>query len=214
MSSVAVFPSRLLRPVRERLLTVPQLGAVRHRLLEPITGHVLEPGIGRGHNLTYYPDSITSLTGVDIRGGDLAYARERSRLTRFPVDLRPLDDAATLPMKDATFDCVVCTFALSFMPGAGAMLAEIVRVLRPGGRFFFAEPVLSVEKPVAQRQTRWAPAVRRLFGGLDVTRDITFISGVADFELTRLQQFYVERLPKIVGHIAEGVAVKKDADAL
>ena len=162
LSGAAVLPMRLLRPVRERLLAAPQLGEVRHRLLEPITGHVLEAGIGRGHNLTYYPDTITSLTGVDRSGDDLLHARERSRLARFPVDLRPLGGDAVLPMKNATFDCVVCTFALAFMSDedAAVMLAEMVRVLRPGGRFFFAEPVLSDDKPVAQRQLRWSAAVR------------------------------------------------------
>ena len=59
------------------------------------------------------------------------------------------------------------------------------------------------------------PAVRRLFGGLDVTRDVTLISSVPEFELTRLQQFYVQRLPKIInpGYVAEMVYTGGDVTA-
>ncbi|MBE1493394.1 ubiquinone/menaquinone biosynthesis C-methylase UbiE [Amycolatopsis lexingtonensis] len=102
-------------------------------------GDVLEVAVGTGLNLPSYPAGVR-LTGLDLSEGmlDVARAREPAR----PVTLRQ-GDAQALPFEDASFDTVVCTFGLCAIPDPAAAVAEMARVLRPGGRLILADHVVS-----------------------------------------------------------------------
>jgi ubiquinone/menaquinone biosynthesis C-methylase UbiE len=116
------------------------------------TGDVLEVAIGTGRNLPYYPDGIR-LTGIDFSPEMLGVARREAERLGRQVDLR-LGDAQALDLPDASFDTVVCTLVLCGIPDDRRAVAEMKRVLRPGGRLLLLDHVAG--------EPRWIRAVQWL----------------------------------------------------
>jgi ubiquinone/menaquinone biosynthesis C-methylase UbiE len=102
-------------------------------------GRVLEVAVGTGLNLAHYPDEV-QLTGVEWSPAMLDIARHRAGQLGRTVDLRH-GDAQALEFRDASFDTVVCTFSLCAIPDDRKAVAEMARVLRPGGLLVLADHV-------------------------------------------------------------------------
>ncbi len=113
----------------------------REWVVHRATGDTVEIAIGTGLNLPYYHPDVR-LTGVDLSPAMLAVAVERAAQQGRTL-LAAVGDAARLPFADASFDSLVCTFALCEVPDVGATLDEFVRVLRPGGRLLLADHVVA-----------------------------------------------------------------------
>lgn len=109
-------------------------------------GEVLEIAIGSGRNLRHYPEEV-KLTGIELSPAMLETARRTARDLGRDVDLY-VGDAQALELPDASFDTVVCTLALCTIPDDRAAIAEIMRVLRPGGRLLLLEHVRSSVRPI------------------------------------------------------------------
>lgn len=103
------------------------------------TGRTLEVAVGTGLNLAYYPPGV-DLTGIDVSPRMLDIARKRAADLGMSVDLRE-GTAQALDFPDNSFDTVVCTLALCSIPDDKAAIAEMIRVLRPGGRLVLADHV-------------------------------------------------------------------------
>jgi ubiquinone/menaquinone biosynthesis C-methylase UbiE len=131
-------------------------------------GEVLEIAVGTGRNLPHYPDGVR-LTGIEFVPAMLEVARRRAVELGRPVELR-LGDAQALEFEDATFDTVVCTLSLCTIPDDRAAVAEVRRVLRPGGRFVLLEHVRSPVRAVRGVQRLLAPAFVR-FGADHLLRE-------------------------------------------
>lgn len=116
-------------------------GDTRQWICEQATGQVLEVAIGTGLNLPLYPARIT-LTGIDWSEAMLEQARRRAEQLGRTVDLR-VGDAHHLDFADATFDTAVATFSLCAIPDHEQALAEMIRVLRPGGALLLADHITS-----------------------------------------------------------------------
>lgn len=125
-------------------------------------GEVLEVAIGTGLNLDHYPAEVV-LDGVDLSPEMLAHARERARRLGRTVRLQE-GDAQRLDFPDASFDTVVSTFSLCAIPDDRQAVAELVRVLRPGGTLLLADHVVSTAWPVRVLQ-RLLEVVTVRFGG-------------------------------------------------
>src|SRR5512132_2716010 len=108
------------------------------------TGDVLEVAIGTGRNLPFYPGGIR-LTGTDFSPAMLELARRQADQLGRRVDLR-LGDAQALELPDASFDTVVCTLSLCSIPDDRRAIAEMKRVLRPGGRLLLLDHVRASSK--------------------------------------------------------------------
>lgn len=104
-------------------------------------GQVLEIAIGTGRNLPFYPADV-EITGIEISPVMLEIARQRAQSLGRRVELIA-GDAQVLPFLDQRFDTVVCTIALCSIPDERQAIAEVWRVLRPGGRFVALEHVRS-----------------------------------------------------------------------
>jgi ubiquinone/menaquinone biosynthesis C-methylase UbiE len=115
------------------------------------TGQVLEVAIGTGRNLPYYPQGIR-LTGIEFSPQMLQLARRQADRLGLQVDLR-LGDAQALQLPDASFDTVVCTFSLCAIPDERQAVAEMRRVLRPGGRLLLLDHVAGTSRRV--RAVQW-----------------------------------------------------------
>jgi ubiquinone/menaquinone biosynthesis C-methylase UbiE len=111
----------------------------RQWVCDQATGDVLEVAIGTGRNLPYYPQGIR-LTGIEFSPAMLELARRQADQLGRDVDLR-LGDAQALDLPDASFDTVVCTLSLCAIPDERHAVAEMRRVLRPGGRLLLLDHV-------------------------------------------------------------------------
>jgi ubiquinone/menaquinone biosynthesis C-methylase UbiE len=123
-------------------------------------GDVLEIGVGTGRNLPHYPTDI-HLVGIDVSPAMLAIARERASGLRLDVDLRE-GDAQLLEFPDAHFDTVVCTLMLCSVADDRRAIAQMARVLKPGGRAVIVEHVRSPLWPVRMLERMLEPLMVRL----------------------------------------------------
>ena len=118
-----------------------RLGERRHELLAGLRGDVLEIGAGTGANFAHYPAGVR-VTAVEPDAYMLKRARKRLALTpaAAAIEVRQAP-AERLPFDDASFDTVVSTLVLCTVTDVPAALAEIRRVLRPGGELLLLEHV-------------------------------------------------------------------------
>jgi ubiquinone/menaquinone biosynthesis C-methylase UbiE len=121
---------------------------------------VLEVGVGTGRNLPFYPPEV-HLTGIELSPAMLVRARARADQLDRPADLRQ-GDAQRLPFRDASFDSVIATLTLCSIPDDVAAVAEMARVLRPGGRLVLLDHVASPVRAVRRTQRLLQPAFLRL----------------------------------------------------
>ncbi|MFF4602654.1 class I SAM-dependent methyltransferase [Streptomyces sp. NPDC001339] len=125
-------------------------GESRTWVCSQASGDVLEVAVGTGLNLPLYPPGVR-LTGIEWSPEMLAVARRRADELGRPADLRE-GDAQALPFPDASFDTVVCTLALCAIPDDQRAIAEMNRVLKPGGRLLLLDHVPSSVWPVRALQ--------------------------------------------------------------
>lgn len=177
---------------------LPPVAAQRRKLIPRAAGRVLEIGIGTGLNLRFYDKGrIESLVGIDPAEQMHALARRRSSAAGLVVELRQLS-AERLPMPSGSFDCVVCTYTLCSVPDPSAALAEMRRVLRPGGRLLFLEHGLAPEASVTRWQFRLEPLWSRIAGGCHLTRDVPRLLRDAGFKAS-VDAAYISR-PKTLAY--------------
>jgi ubiquinone/menaquinone biosynthesis C-methylase UbiE len=164
------------------------------------SGQVLEVAIGTGLNLEHYPDDAR-LTGVDFSPAMLEQARERARQLGRDVDLQE-GDAQALAFPDNSFDTVVCTFSLCAIPDERQAVAEMRRVLRPGGLLLLADHVVGSAWPT--RAVQWLLELVTIpLGGEHFRR--------RPLEQVRAQGFQVERQERFKLGIVERLAARKPA---
>lgn len=159
-----------------------------------VQGRVLEIAVGTGRNLPHHRSDIT-LTGIELSPEMLKIAQHRAKQLGREADLR-LGDAQALDFADASFDSVLCTFALCTIPDDRAAVAEVYRVLRPGGRFSLVEHVRSPIRTVRTVQRAIEPLSVR-FTADHLTREPLDHLRPAGFEIEDQQRSkwgIVERL--------------------
>lgn len=178
----------------------------RARTTAGLEGEVLEIGFGSGLNIPYYPAGIKRVRAVDPATVGRKLAAKRAASCAVPIEYIG-SDAETLPVGDASVDHVLSTWTLCTIPDPSRALAEIRRVLRPGGAFHFVEHGLAPDPKVARLQHRLTPLQRRAFGGCHLDRPIEQLVTAAGLELTRLDNYYMKG-PRAQGYIFEGVAVR------
>ena len=176
--SETVFPWLL-----DRALSHPNIMARRQALVGGAEGDVLEIGFGSGATLPFYdPARVTSLTVVEPSEG--MNRRAAARLTSSPVPVHSVPGAGErLPFADARFDTLVCCLTLCSVQDVGQVLAEVRRVLKPGGRFLFLEHVLS-DDPERQRWQHRLNPIQRVVGvGCNLNRPSAELVRAAGFRL-------------------------------
>jgi ubiquinone/menaquinone biosynthesis C-methylase UbiE len=177
---------------------LPVVAAQRRKVIPQAAGRVLEIGIGTGRNIPFYDtQKITALVGIDPAEEMHRLARRRSERAGLPVELHPLA-AERLPLASESFDCVVCTYTLCSVPDPAAALAEMRRVLRPGGKLLFAEHGLAPDAAVVRWQHRIEPYWSRIAGGCHLTRDVPLLLRHAGFR-AKVETAYVAR-PKALNY--------------
>jgi ubiquinone/menaquinone biosynthesis C-methylase UbiE len=182
------YSERIFPWLLDRSLGHPRIEARRAALVGQAQGEVLEIGFGSGATLPFYdPAKVSQLTVVEPSEG--MNRRAAARLAASPVPVRSVPGAGErLPFADASFDTVITCLTLCSVDDVPQVLAEIRRVLRPGGRFLFLEHVLS-ENPGRQRwQHRLTPLQRVIGVGCNLDRDTATLVRTAGFELPPVAQ--------------------------
>lgn len=183
------------------------LADLRAELLAPLTGHVLEIGAGTGANLEHYPPGVTRLTCCEPVPEMRRRLEDRVQAappTAVELDVRAAP-AEQPPAGDASVDHVVSTLVLCTVTDLAAAVAEIRRVLRPGGTLVMVEHVVS-PGPVARRvQHALTPAWKVVARGCHLDRDTVGALASAGFDLREVQPI---RLPGVdrTGTVVAGSA--------
>lgn len=188
----------------------PRIVPYRAPTLAPASGRILEIGFGTGANLAHYDPSIRALeivepdTALHIRAARRIAASDRH------VRVHQLS-AETLPFDADSFDTVVSTFTLCSIPAVETALAEVRRVLRPGGQFLFLEHGLSPDPAVALWQRRLTPLQKRIGGGCHLDRPVRTLLTAASLTVdsATVREHYVRGLPRVVGWFTRGIARKE-----
>jgi SAM-dependent methyltransferase len=181
---------------------------LRRRVCEGLVGEVVEIGFGTGHNVPFYPASVTGVTAVEPSDLGWKLAGDRVKGAQVPVQRVGLD-GQSLPFEDSSFDAALSTWTLCTIPDARAALRELRRVLRPGGTLHFLEHGLAPaqDENVRGWQRRLEPINKRIFGGCHLTRPTAAILTNAGFSITNIDVFYEKGAPKPMGADSLGTAV-------
>jgi ubiquinone/menaquinone biosynthesis C-methylase UbiE len=199
--------SRILFPrLMDLAMSGENLAHYRRSLLQNVSGDILEIGLGTGLNLAHYPDSVQRITSVDVNPGMTAIAQRRAQAAGITIVSHVLS-GEQLPMPDHSFDSVVSTWTLCSIPNVARAIAEIHRVLKPGGQFFFIEHGLSNIPSVQVWQHRLTPIQRIIGDGCHLDRDIAQIVS-QQFAQVNLESFAEPSLPAVGGYFYQGIAVR------
>jgi SAM-dependent methyltransferase len=153
----------------------------RYDLLNGVHGRVLELGARRGPNFAFYHHDarvvVTDAYASMIQGAHDAYPRFRQGMAI------SLADAQRLPFADHSFDAVVATLVFCSIPDPVRALAEVARVLRPGGRFYSIDHVRSEQPILGALMDLAAPLWKRVTFGCNLNRRTEEILRASGFEI-------------------------------
>ncbi|AWN42511.1 class I SAM-dependent methyltransferase [Methylobacterium durans] len=191
----------------DRAMANEELVPYRRRVAGAAAGRVLEVGLGSGLNLPFYGPEVNHLMALEPSRPLLALAERRSAAGRLPVAF-VAGSALAIPLAGGSVDTVVTTWTLCSMPDATAALAEMRRVLRPGGTLLFAEHGRAPDRWVARWQDWLTPAWKPLAGGCHLNRPIADLIQGAGFGLIDLRTGYA-RGPRPFTFMFEGRAAPR-----
>lgn len=177
----------------------------RAALIAGASGRTLEIGAGTGLNLEHYPSAVEELVASEPFGPMATQYRERATAGDREVDVIEAP-AERLPLPDRSFDTVVCTLVLCTVDDPEAAVAEVARVLRPGGTFLYLEHVRSPDPGLA----RWQDRLHRpwwVFGhGCNCNRDTVATIADSALEPGPVERDQMPKSPPIVRPLAIGSA--------
>ncbi|MFF8972670.1 class I SAM-dependent methyltransferase [Streptomyces sp. NPDC014995] len=174
------------------------MAGLRGRLLAGLSGRVVEIGAGNGLNFAHYPGTVSEVVAIEPERVMRGLARDAALRAEVPVDVVP-GAAEALPVKSEAFDAAVCSLVLCSVRDVPRALAELRRVLRPGGELRFLEhgvgggPAMAFTQRALDR-TVWP----HLAGGCHLSRDPVGALRDAGFELGPYRRLVLpERGPRL-----------------
>jgi SAM-dependent methyltransferase len=167
------------------------VGELRRELLDGLSGRIVEVGAGNGLNFAYYPAAVSEVVAIEPERLLRRLAVEEGLRAGVPVDVVP-GTAEALPVKSEAFDGAVASLVLCSVRDVRRSLAELRRVLKPGGELRFLEHGRAQGRVLAAVQqgvdaTVWP----RLFGGCHTARDPLAEMEAAGFEIVSYRRLMI-----------------------
>jgi SAM-dependent methyltransferase len=204
---MAIWTDQVLPRVFNVCMNGKPLREVRARVCADLSGDVLEIGAGSGLNAPYYPAAVTGVWTVEPSEVARKLAAKRNSKTEVAIHFGGLD-GQQLDLPDQRFDMVLSTWAMCTIPDLDKAFSELLRVLKPGGAYYFVEHGLSPDEKVRHFQERWEPLHSRIAGGCKVTRKFPEEIERAGFTIKDANHSYLKAGPKYGSYICEGWALK------
>jgi ubiquinone/menaquinone biosynthesis C-methylase UbiE len=184
-----------------------QFGAHKAAALGAMSGTVVELGPGTGVNLRYYAPGVQV---IGIEPNPMMHGRLRSKAAEADISLEiRMMRGESLDVDDAAVDGVVGTLVLCGVDDPRLVLAEVQRVLRPGGTYFFLEHVAAPDgtrtrsvQRVVKRPHRW------LFNGCEIDRSTEDLITSAGFSQIQVERIDIGARGGHVRHFIAGTAVR------
>jgi SAM-dependent methyltransferase len=202
-----IYEDHVLPRMVEVICGAREMTRWRAATVEGLAGTVVEIGFGSGLNVPVYPAEVELVKAVEPAALARRMAARRIAVSPVPIEHIGLRGESR-PLEDDSCDAALCTFTLCTIPDVEQALAELRRVLRPGGRFHFLEHGLSPDAGVVRWQRRLEPWQRRLAGGCHLTREPVALVAAAGFEVERVEHGYA-RGPKPWSWFTTAVAVAR-----
>lgn len=196
----------------DAVLGTAEVRRLREETMSGLRGEVVEVGFGSGLNAALYPPGVRRVMALEPSAVATRLAAKRIDAATAPIELVGLD-AQQLPLESSSVDAAVSTFTLCTIPDARRALAELHRVLRPGGTFHFLEHGLSPVAAVARWQRRLDPLQQRMAAGCHLDRPIDRLVEEAGFSMGALRNDELPgpRILRPFGYLYLGVATKSAA---
>jgi ubiquinone/menaquinone biosynthesis C-methylase UbiE len=177
----------------------------RGSLLGMANGRVLELGAGTGLNLPHYTEAVEELVLTEPAAPMLSKLRRRARRNGRNCTVVP-SGAESLPFEDDSFDTVVSTLVLCTVDDPRRVIAEINRVLRPGGRLLFLEHVRADSKRMARWQDRLHRPWHAFAAGCNANRPTVELLNDSELQVGEVERDRWAWMPVFVQPLAIGVA--------
>jgi len=171
----------------------------RGRALVGLAGREIEVGAGNGLNFPHYPGTVTEVVAVEPENNLRALAEHAAATASVPVTVIAGHGDA-LRFDDASFDAAVVSLVLCSVPEPDHFLAEVQRVLKPGGQLRFFEHVRSSSPLIGVFQDVITPVWGAIGGGCHLNRDSRAAIEAAGFEIDELDRFGYAPLKFVPAH--------------
>lgn len=203
---MGLYVEHVLPRLMARSMETEMLAPLRRRVCAGLSGDVIELGFGSGANVAHYPAAVERVWAVEPSETALRLAAERIEASPARIERGDLD-GQRLGAPDAAFDHALSTLTLCTVPDAAAALAELRRVLKPGGTLHFLEHGLADDESVRRWQRRLDPVHRRVAGGCRLPRAIRPLLEESGFRVAAVDSFYLPSVPRVYGYMTVGLAV-------
>jgi ubiquinone/menaquinone biosynthesis C-methylase UbiE len=197
---MGMYRSRVLPHLMNAAMRSDENDEIRSRVCANLEGTVVEIGFGSGLNVPHYPADVQTVHAVEPLERSIALASQRIDASHVDIQHAGLD-GERLELPSACADAVLSTWTLCSIPDVDAALAEIRRVLKPGGALHFVEHGISPDPKVARNQGRVEPITKPFLGGCHLTRDIPDLLAGAGFVIDSMTTYQHPKEPKIFGSL-------------
>lgn len=175
----------------------PPIAKQREKVVPLAEGRILEVGMGSGLNLPFYdPSRVEKVWGLEPSEGMRRKAAPRVEQAPFEVEWLGLP-GEEIPLDDDSADTVLLTYTLCTIPDFRTALAQMRRVLKPGGRLLFSEHGAAPDPGTRKWQDRVNPLWKKIAGGCNLNRDIPGALEEAGFRVEQVETMYLPNTPRI-----------------
>jgi len=163
----------------------------RQKIVPSAAGTILEVGMGSGLNMPFYEkDKVDIIYGLEPNIKARKMAKNASKKANLNVEMIGLD-GQDIPLDKNSVDTIVLTYTLCTIPDAKRAMAEMRRVLKPGGTLLFSEHGRAPDAAVQKMQDRINPFWKVIGGGCNVNRDISNLIKGGGFMFESLEEQYL-----------------------